>query len=77
MDRLQRRPEQQRRFFVARRPPALAIHALPGDLELLVNQHHGLGAPAAGTAHAMPVEHVLSRKSSLHEQLLGSYKPIR
>lgn len=74
---LQRRPKQQLRFFVARRPAAFAIHALPGDLELFVDQHYSLGTAAAGTTYAVFVEHVLSGKSSLHEELVGSYNPIR
>ena len=77
VDRLERRTEQQFRLFVARRPAAFAIHTLPGHFELLVDQHHSLGASAARTARAVLVEYVLSRKSSLHEQFVGSYKPLR
>jgi len=77
MDGLQRRSEQYRRFFIARRPSALAIHTLPGDFELLVDQHDSLGTPAARTAYPMLVEQFLRCKSSLHVQLLGWYKPVR
>jgi hypothetical protein len=77
MDGFQRRSEQYRRFFIARRPSALAIHTLPGDLEVLVDQHNSLGTPAARTRYPMLVEHFLSRKSSLHVQLLGWYKLMR
>jgi hypothetical protein len=77
MDRFQRGTEQQRRFFVARRPAAFAIDALPRDLELLVDQDNRLGAAASGTTHAMFVEHVMNRQSSLHVRLVGSYNPVR
>jgi hypothetical protein len=77
VDGLQRRPEQYRRFFIARWPSALAIHTLPGDLELLVDQHDSLGTPAARTRYPMLVEHFLNRKSSLHVQLVGRYKLVR
>ena len=77
MDCLQRRPEQQLRFFVARRPTAFTVDALPCHLEQLVDENHSLGAPAARTGYAMFVEHVMSRQASLHVQLLGSYKLIR
>jgi glucose/arabinose dehydrogenase len=73
----ERRPEEHLGFFVARRPPAFAVDALPGDLEKLVDQHNRFGAPAAGTHHPMLVEHVLGRKASLHRQLLGSYEAMR
>lgn len=77
VDGPERGPEQQRGFFVARRPAAFAIDALPGNLELLVNQHNRLGTSAARTTRAMLVEHVMNRQSSLHIRLVGSYKPVR
>lgn len=77
MNGLERGPEQQRRFFVACGPAAFAVDALPGHFELLVDEHHRLRAAAAGATDAMPVEHVVSRQSSLHEQFVGSYKPLR
>ena len=71
VDRLQRRPEQQLRFFVARRPAAFAVDALPCDFEQLVDEDHSLRAPAARAGYAMFVEHVMSCQASLHVQLLG------
>jgi hypothetical protein len=50
---------------------------LPGDLELLVDEYNSLRTPAARTRDAMLVEHVSSRKSSLHVQLVGRYKAMR
>ena len=77
VDRLQRRPEQQLRFFVARRPAAFAVDTLPRHFEELVDEDHCLRAAAARTGYAMFVEHVMSRQASLHVQLLGSYKWLR
>jgi hypothetical protein len=77
MDRLQGRSKQDRRFFIARWPSAFAIHALPGNLELLVDQHDSLWASAPRTRYPMPVEHFLNCKSSLHVQFLGWYKLMR
>jgi len=77
VDGFERGPEQQFRLLVARRPPTFAVDALPCDFELLVDQHNSLGAPAARTGYPMLVEQVMSRKASLHRQLVGSYKPVR
>jgi hypothetical protein len=77
VDGLQRGSQQELGFFVARRPPAFAIDTLPGDLELLVNQNHSLGASATGTRHTMLVEDVMSRKASLHVRLVGLYKLLQ
>lgn len=77
MNRLERRAEQQLGFFVACGPSALAIHTLPGDLELFVDQYDSLGAPAARARDPMLVEHVVNRKSSLHIRVVGSYKRKR
>ena len=77
MDGFERRAQQQFRLFVAGRPPAFAVDALPCDLELLVDQHHGLGAPAAWARHAVLVEDVMGRQASLHVRLVGLYKLLQ
>ena len=73
----QGRSEQHLRFVIACGPTALAIHTLPGDLELLVDQHNRLGTAAPRTRHTMLVEHVWSGKSSWHVQLVGFSKLMR
>jgi hypothetical protein len=67
----QRFSEEECRFLVAGRPPALTIHTLPRDLELRVDQHDRFGAPAAGARHAVLIQDVAEGDSSMHEQVVG------
>lgn len=77
MNRLQSRAKQQGGLVVARGPLAFAIDALPGDLELRIDQDDRLGAPATRAHIAMSVENLMDDQASLHNRVVGSRKDDR
>ena len=77
MNGLERRTQEQGGLVVARRPSAFAIDALPGDLELCVNQDDRLRTTTARTDRAMPIEDLGNHKASLHNRLVGRSKDAR
>jgi hypothetical protein len=66
MDGFHAGAKQQNRFIIARRPSRVAIDALPADIELRIDQHHGFRVPALRAYDALCIEDLVKNLAPWH-----------